>query len=178
MGFLSVKILFPFYHHRNMAIGQIHDEDTCCLPFLSYNQLLLSSSGNSIRWKRTRKSGGKHKLASGKTGQWQSGTVAHWQSGTEVKLVSGQTIAQLGKWPLRHPGTLPLVHCYSSSSTLLLFLGLSFNWRQTINWHLELEQVLVHRNVVDVILLDLKLCCFSETTCFLVVLVFGLSKVA
>ena len=153
--------------------------------------IAFSSSGNSIRWKRTRKSGGKHKLASGKTGQWQfgtveqcmakgeewhSGTVAKWKSGTLAKWHRGET----GQWANnRAAWQMTSQTCWhSSSSTLLLFLGLSFNWHQTINWHLELEQVLVHRNVVDVILLDLKLCCFSETTCFLVVLVFGLSKVA
>ena len=38
--------------YRSMAIGQIHDKDTCCLFFLSCNQLPLSSSGNSIRWAR------------------------------------------------------------------------------------------------------------------------------
>ena len=174
-----------------------------------HNQLPLSSSGNSIRWKRTRKSGGKHKLASGKTGQWQFGTVEQWQSGTVAQwhsctvakwqIGNSETLWYSGKVAKRYSGTLAKWHrgetgqwannraawqmtsqtCWhSSSSTLLLFLGLSFNWHQTINWHLELEQVLVHRNVVDVILLDLKLCCFSETTCFLVVLVFGLSKVA
>ena len=61
------------------------------------------------------------------------------------------------------------------SDMLALFLGLSFNWHQTINWHLELERVLVRRNFVDVIL---SCAAFLRQPALLVVLVFGLSKVA
>ena len=101
-----------------------------------------------------------------------SGTVKKWHSG---KVVKWHTVEQWQNWSV---GKQSRSLANDLSDMLALFLRLSFNWHQTINWHLELEQVLVHRNVVDVILLDLKLCCFSETTCFLVVLVFGLSKVA
>ena len=118
----------------------------------------------------------KKKWGQAQVSQWQNWSVAKRYSGTLAKWHRGET----GQWANNRAAwqMTSQTSWHSSSSTLLLFLGLSFNWHQTINWHLELEQVLVHRNVVDVILLDLKLCCFSETTCFLVVLVFGLSKVA
>ena len=136
VGYLQVvrgmKLIMDFkhnpfpYHHRNIAIGQIHDEDTCSLLFLTYTTNCLQFIRKLHQMERDKKKWGQAQVS-----QWQNWSVAKRYSGTLAKWHRGET----GQWANNEAAwQMTSQACWhSSSSTLLLFLGLSFNWHQTIN---------------------------------------------